>query len=46
MTAADFVYSMTRLLDPATAAGYANILYPIKGAEAFNQKKAKAEDLG
>ncbi len=46
VTAADFVYSMTRLLDPATAAGYANILYPIKGAEAFNQKKAKAEDLG
>jgi oligopeptide transport system substrate-binding protein len=46
VTAGDFVYSMTRLLDPATAAGYANILYPIKGAEAFNKKTGKAEDLG
>jgi oligopeptide transport system substrate-binding protein len=46
VVAADFVYSMTRVLDPVTAAGYANILFPIKNAEAFNQKKAKAEDLG
>ena len=46
VTAADFVYSMTRVLDPVTAAGYANILFPIKNAEAFNQKKAKASDLG
>jgi oligopeptide transport system substrate-binding protein len=46
VTASDFVYSMTRLLDPATAAGYANILFPIKNAEAFNSKKAKATDLG
>jgi oligopeptide transport system substrate-binding protein len=46
VVAADFVYSMTRVLDPVTAAGYANILFPIKNAEAFNQKKAKADDLG
>ncbi len=46
VTAEDFVYSMTRVLDPATAAGYANILYPIKGAEAFNTSRGKAEDLG
>jgi oligopeptide transport system substrate-binding protein len=46
VTAEDFVYSMTRVLDPATAAGYATILYPIKGAEAFNTSKGKAEDLG
>jgi oligopeptide transport system substrate-binding protein len=46
VVAADFVYSMTRVLDPVTAAGYANILFPIKNAEAFNQKKAKAEDIG
>jgi oligopeptide transport system substrate-binding protein len=46
VTAGDFVYSMTRLLDPATAAGYANILFPIKNAEPFNKSKAKAADLG
>lgn len=46
VTASDFVYSMTRVLDPVTAAGYANILFPIKNAEAFNQKKAKAADVG
>jgi oligopeptide transport system substrate-binding protein len=46
VVAGDFVYSMTRLLDPATAAGYANILYPIKGAEAFNTKKGDASALG
>ena len=46
VTAGDFVYSITRLLDPATAAGYANILYPIKGAEAFNKKTGKADVLG
>jgi oligopeptide transport system substrate-binding protein len=46
VTAGDFVFSMTRVLDPVTAAGYANILYPIKNAQAFNQKKAKAADLG
>ncbi|MBX9458764.1 MAG: peptide ABC transporter substrate-binding protein [Rhizobium sp.] len=46
VVAGDFVYSMSRVLDPATAAGYANILYPIKGAEGFNKKTGKAEDLG
>ncbi|CAN7282285.1 peptide ABC transporter substrate-binding protein [Rhizobium sp. LjRoot254] len=46
VTAGDFVFSITRLLDPATAAGYANILYPIKGAEAFNKKTGQAEGLG
>jgi oligopeptide transport system substrate-binding protein len=46
LVAADFVYSMTRVLDPKTAAGYANILFPIKNAEAFNSKKAKAAELG
>jgi len=46
VVAGDFVFSMTRVLDPATAAGYANILFPIKNAEAFNQKKAKAADVG
>ncbi|WDU82218.1 peptide ABC transporter substrate-binding protein [Caloramator sp. Dgby_cultured_2] len=46
VTAQDFVYSWTRLLDPNTASDYAYLLYPIKNAEAFNQGKAKASDLG
>jgi oligopeptide transport system substrate-binding protein len=46
VVAGDFVYSMTRVLNPATAAGYANILYPIKGAEAFNTTKGDAAGLG
>ncbi len=39
VTAGDFVYSFQRIEDPKTAAGYANILYPIKNAEAINTGK-------
>ncbi len=46
VTADDFVFAFHRLEDPATAAEYASMLYPIKGAEAFNSKKGKAEDMG
>ncbi|MBI2820377.1 MAG: peptide ABC transporter substrate-binding protein [Acidobacteria bacterium] len=47
VTAQDFVYSWTRLLDPATAARYANQLYLIVNAEPFNQGKIKeATELG
>ncbi|MFT7754842.1 UNVERIFIED_CONTAM: ABC transporter substrate-binding protein, partial [Salmonella enterica subsp. enterica serovar Enteritidis] len=46
VTAEDFVFSMRRVEDPKTAAGYANILYPIKNAEAVNKSKAKVEELG
>ncbi|TIR58986.1 MAG: peptide ABC transporter substrate-binding protein, partial [Mesorhizobium sp.] len=46
VTADDFVYSFHRLEDPATAAEYASMLYPVKGAEDFNTKKGKAEDMG
>ena len=35
LTAADFVYSFRRALDPRTGAPYNEILYPIRGAEAF-----------
>lgn len=35
VTAHDFVYAFRRGLDPATAAAYAFILYPIKNAEAL-----------
>jgi oligopeptide transport system substrate-binding protein len=36
VTADDFVFGLRRILDPATAAEYAYILYPIKNAEAIN----------
>lgn len=44
VTAGDFVFSLNRIMDPATGAKYANILYPIKGAEAIN--KGEGGDLG
>lgn len=37
LTADDFVRSWRRMLSPAIAAEYANLLYPIKNAEAFNK---------
>ncbi len=47
VTAQDFVYAMRRILDPKTGAEYA--YFPamvIKGADAFNSGKGKAEDVG
>ena len=46
VTAGDFVYAFQRLEDPATAAEYASMLYPIKNAEAVNSGKAKPEEIG
>lgn len=46
VTADDFVFSLRRVEDPKTAAGYANILYPIKNAEKVNKGEAKLEELG
>ncbi len=47
VTAHDFVYSWTRVLDPKTGARYAGYLYAIANAEAFNQGKLKdAAQLG
>jgi len=46
VTAEDFVYSYRRIMDPATGAKYANILYPIKNAEKINKGQAKLEELG
>jgi len=45
VTADDFVYSFRRLLDPATAAEYASMLYVVKNGEAVNNGKAKPEEL-
>lgn len=41
VTAEDFVYSFRRILDPATAAEYASIMYPIKNAQAINSGETK-----
>ncbi len=47
ITAADFVYSWTRLLTPATAAEYAYQAYYMKNGKAFNEGKLKdASQLG
>ncbi len=44
--ASDFVYSYRRIMDPATGAKYANILYPIAGSEKANKGQGKVEDIG
>ncbi|MEG0308062.1 MAG: peptide ABC transporter substrate-binding protein [Clostridium sp.] len=46
ITAKDFVYGITRTLNPETASPYAFLLYPIANAAEYNGGKAKAEDLG
>ncbi len=47
VTAEDFVFGLRRILDPATAAEYAYLLYPIKNAEAINAGNlADPEALG
>ena len=46
VTAGDFVFSLRRIMDPATGAKYANILYPIRNAEAINKGEMKPEELG
>lgn len=47
VTAEDFVYSFRRILDPATAAEYASIMFPIKNAQGINSGATKdLESLG
>ncbi len=41
VTAADFAYAWTRVLDPLTAAQYANMLWVIKNGEAFTNGKLR-----
>jgi oligopeptide transport system substrate-binding protein len=41
LTAADFVYSLRRALDPATGSPYSEILYPIAGARAIAEGTVK-----
>jgi oligopeptide transport system substrate-binding protein len=44
LTAADFLFSFERILRPALASEYAYMLFPIRGAEAFNT--GKSADFG
>jgi len=47
VTAEDFVFSMRRVVDPATAAQYASILFPILNAERINRNQgASVDQLG
>lgn len=46
VVAEDFVFALRRLVDPATAAEYANVLYPVVNAEAVNTGKMPASGLG
>ena len=46
VTSDDFLFAFRRIMDPATAAGYASILFPIQNAEAVNKGEMKVEDLG
>jgi oligopeptide transport system substrate-binding protein len=46
LTAEDFVFSMRRSADPATASNYGNMLYPIKHAQEVLAGELETEDLG
>ncbi len=46
VTAEDFVYSLRRIMTPETGAKYANILYPIKNAEAVNKGEMEPDEMG
>ncbi len=46
VVAGDFEYAWKWALDPKNASQYAYILYPIKGAEAYNTGKGKADAVG
>ena len=46
VTANDFAFAWKWALDPVNVSQYASILYPIKGAEAFNTGSGSADDLG
>lgn len=46
VTAADFLNTITRALDPASGSGYANYLFPIENAEEIYNGEAPMETLG
>ncbi len=44
--AADFAYAYRRMLHPEFGGKYAEMLYPLRGAEAYNKGEAAWEDVG
>jgi oligopeptide transport system substrate-binding protein len=46
VTAGDFVFAFQRIMTPDTGAKYANILYPIKNAEAINKGEMEPVSIG
>ncbi len=46
VTAGDFVFALQRIMTPDTGAKYANILYPIKNAEAINKGEMEPASIG
>ncbi len=46
LTAADFVYSFRRVLDPKTASKYGSFLYPLRYGEMFNTRAVLIRGLG
>lgn len=46
VVAGDFEYAWKWALDPANQSQYSSILYPIAGAEAFNNGEGKVEEVG
>lgn len=46
VTASDFEYSLRRIMNPKTAAGYASVLYGIRNAEAVATGKLPLDQLG
>ena len=46
LTAHDYEWTWKRNLDPKTASVYANALYSIKNAQAFNKGKATSDEVG
>lgn len=46
VTAGQFEFGIKRTLNPETASNYAFLLYPIKGAKAYNSGSGSAEDVG
>ena len=46
LRAGDFVFSLRRVVDPATGSQYSNLFYPIKNAEGINKNKQDPATLG
>ena len=46
ITAKDFVFAFRRVLDPEVAAQFSEMLFPVKNAENYYNRKVPAEELG